>query len=61
MKIQDIKKKAKKLGIKSSRMNKTDLIKVIQRAEGNPECFGNDMTNCDQLQCCWRDDCFKKK
>ncbi|MDO9289761.1 MAG: hypothetical protein Q7T83_13340 [Thermodesulfovibrionales bacterium] len=35
MKLQEIKGIAKKMGIKAGSMKKTELIRVIQRAEGN--------------------------
>jgi hypothetical protein len=59
MKAEEIKEKAKELGIKVSRMKKDDLIKAIQKAEGNYECFGTAIDDCDQLNCCWKDDCLK--
>ncbi len=63
MKIDEIKKKAKKIGIKTEKMNKinkTELVRAIQRAEGNFDCFRAGKENCDQFGCCWREDCFKK-
>lgn len=59
MKIQNIKKKAKSLGINAGKMKKTDLIRAIQRAEGNFDCFGSATDYCDQLNCAWRGDCLK--
>lgn len=60
MKIKDIKKKAKSLGIKAGNTSKTDLVRAIQRTEGNFDCFGTAADYCDQLGCAWRDDCLKK-
>lgn len=60
MKINEVKKKAKKIGINPGKMNKTDLIKSIQRAEGNFDCFGTATEYCDQLGCAWRNDCLKQ-
>ena len=59
MNMQEIRVLAKNFGIKSSRMSKVSLVKTIQLAEGNFGCFAS-ATNgeCDQQQCCWRDDCF---
>lgn len=58
MDFNDIKKKAKKLGVKSVAVKKDVLIRSIQKAEGNIECFGIGKTSCDQLKCCWRIDCL---
>jgi hypothetical protein len=59
MRISEIEKKAKKVGIKDSwKLSKTDLIKTIQRNEGNFDCFGTAANYCDQFVCCWRDDCL---
>lgn len=56
----DIKRKAKEMGINAGRMKKAELIKAIQNKEGNNPCFGNEnRMNCDQVNCCWRDDCLK--
>lgn len=61
MKMPDIKKKAKTLGINSTKMKKTDLILSIQRAEGNVACFGTGTPACPFLDCCWREDCIDGK
>jgi hypothetical protein len=61
MKIDDIKKKARKLGIKPGKIKKSELIKAIQRAEGNSDCFGTNPYSCNQFNCCWRDNCLKTK
>lgn len=59
MKTKDIAKKAKSLGIKAGKMGKTDLIRNIQKAEGNFDCFGTATDYCDQANCAWKDDCLK--
>jgi hypothetical protein len=60
MRLVDIEKKARGLGIKNTwQFSKTELIKKIQRAEGNFDCFGTSRKACDQLACCWRADCLK--
>jgi len=61
MKLSDIEKKAKNLGIKDTwKYSKKDLIRTIQRKEGNFDCFGKpDNGSCNQLACCWRNDCLK--
>lgn len=58
MKMADVRKKAKALGIKTSRKSKGDVIREIQAAEGNIVCFGKAGDHCDQHNCCWRDDCL---
>ena len=59
MKIQEIRTIAKARGIKSAKLSKAELIKTIQRAEGNFPCFGTDVDGrCDQFGCAWREDCI---
>ena len=58
MKVNDIREIAKNRGIKSAKMNKTDLIRTIQADEGNPACFMTGYKNeCGQMCCLWREDC----
>jgi hypothetical protein len=60
MKIQEIREKAKALGLKITfGLSKTELIRRVQKAEGNFDCFGTAKDYCDQFQCCFRDDCFR--
>jgi hypothetical protein len=60
MRLSEIEKKARSVGVKDTwRFSKKDLIKTIQRKEGNFDCFGNAMNYCDQMACCWRLDCVK--
>ncbi|MBU0700392.1 SAP domain-containing protein [bacterium] len=60
MKLNEIKNKAKGLEITPGKMKKENLIREIQREEGNFECFGMAVNNeCDQEVCCWREDCLK--
>lgn len=58
MKMQEIRAKAKALGINSFGKKKAQLIREIQRAEGNFDCFGTAQGYCDQLQCCFRSLCL---
>jgi len=37
------------------------LIRSIQRAEGNPDCFLKGNSECDQLNCAWRAYCLGKE
>jgi hypothetical protein len=58
MNMQDIRKKAKEMGINANKMNKTDLIRAIQRTEANIDCFATDrVEECGELGCLWRTDC----
>ncbi len=60
MKMQDIRKIAKQNGLKTSKLNKTLLVRKIQSTEGNFDCFASASNDyCDQTACIWQDDCFK--
>ena len=37
----------------------TTLIRSIQRAEGNTDCFQKGMIDCDQVDCKWRPFCLE--
>jgi len=50
--------KAKKLGIKTRKLKKAELIRLIQTEEGNHACFQLSEGACDQEDCCWRKDCL---
>ena len=58
MKIQDIQKIAKKKGVNPGKMNQTDLIRAIQKVEGNNPCYATaSVQTCGQMNCQWRTDC----
>ena len=60
MNLKDIKGIAQKHGVKAGKMKKEEIIRAIQRAEGNFDCFGTDVSsNCLQSDCLWREDCLK--
>jgi len=59
MKLSEIKKKAAGLGINSKKLKKVELIHAIQTSEGYVACYGTNQGDCDQLNCCFRDDCGK--
>ena len=61
MTLAEIKTKAKSLGVKPGKMKKVELIHAIQLAEGNFDCFGKAGGSCDQMDCCFRDDCLSLK
>lgn len=59
MKIEKIRAIAKKMHVESKGLNKTLLIRAIQKSEGNTECFGTGKTNkCPQKDCLWMEDCL---
>jgi hypothetical protein len=60
MKFQDIRKIAKKMGFSVGRLNKMELIRAIQKTEGNDDCFATPyVRECNQMNCLWREDCLK--
>ena len=59
MDIKQVRKKAKVLNVKTGKKTKADIIKEIQRVEGNFDCFGSSNGFCDQLKCAWRKDCVR--
>ncbi len=61
MEMKQIRKIAKKHGIKTEKMNKEDIIRAIQRAEGNFDCFGSALAGeCSESECLWRKDCLAR-
>ena len=58
MTVKQLRAMAKELGVKTSNLRKPELIKSIQRAEGNFDCFGTAIEYCDQLDCLFRNDCI---
>lgn len=58
MKMDEIKEIAKKHDIKAGKMKKSDLVRAIQQAEGNPACFDTGQAECcGQQACLWKEDC----
>ena len=55
-----IKKLARKHGISTIRKTYPELIREIQRSEGNFDCFGSAQDYCDQPECLFRDICLHK-
>ncbi|GMR08891.1 MAG: SAP domain-containing protein [Gammaproteobacteria bacterium] len=59
MQVQAVRELARDRGIKPGKLNKLNLIRVIQVSEGNFDCFATAKSGyCDQQDCLWRDDCF---
>ena len=58
MKLDEIREIAKQHQIKTVRMKKAELIRAIQQAEGNEQCFDSGKAaTCGQEMCLWREDC----
>ena len=58
MKVQEIRNIAQDLEISAGKMKKSEIIRAIQRKEGNNVCFdtGNS-PQCGQDKCLWMEDC----
>ncbi len=51
---------ARSMGISNaSKLKNAELIRSIQAKEGNYTCFGTGKVDCDQHECCWRENCVK--
>lgn len=63
MLIKEIRDIAKQHGITPGTLSKGDLIRSIQRNEGNFDCFESASTSgeCSEMMCVWRNDCLGKK
>ena len=60
MRLSEIEKRARSLGMKDTwKYSKKELIKKIQKTEGNFDCFGTAINFCDQNVCLWRIDCLR--
>lgn len=58
MNMSEIRTIAEKRKIKAGKMKKTDLIRTIQKTEGNNDCYATAyVRECNQLACLWRKDC----
>ena len=58
MQLLEVRKIAWRLNIRDHGMRKTDLIRSIQRAENNMDCYGTERVKCCQEKAClWRKDC----
>ena len=59
MHMQSIRSIAKEFGLKTGKQTKVELVRNIQQAEGNFDCFATATAGtCDQQDCMWREDCF---
>lgn len=58
MKLDQIREIAKQHDIKAGKLKKAELVRAIQRAEMNNDCFGTGQSaSCGQAACLWREDC----
>ncbi len=61
MQLSEVRRIASKHGIKTGKMKKEEVIRAIQRSEGNFDCFGSAYSGeCSQEECLWRKDCLRK-
>jgi len=58
MTVKELQKMAKQMGIKTKGLRKAEMIKEIQKTEGNFDCFGTATDYCDQMGCLFREDCL---
>lgn len=59
MEIQEIRRIAGQYGIDTRGMEKAELVRAIQRAEGVTDCFGSaGDAECEEESCLWREECF---
>lgn len=61
MKMQDVRAMAKSLRINSFGKTKSELIREIQRKEGNFDCYGTAVNSCDQEDCCFYSACLAEQ
>ncbi|MDD5286190.1 MAG: SAP domain-containing protein [Desulfuromonadaceae bacterium] len=58
MKLEEIKSIAQRHSIKVSKLKKSELVRAIQMAEGNEQCFeAGKSATCGQNGCSWREIC----
>ncbi len=59
MNMQEIRQIARSRGLKAGKKTKINLVRSIQNAEGNFDCFATAIGGiCDQETCLWRQDCL---
>lgn len=58
----EIRERGQQIGVPlTARMRKGEMIRAIQRAEGNQDCFGSPWRfDCPWTECCWKDDCHAR-
>jgi len=62
MNVSEVRQRSQVMGMTGlGRMRKGDMIRAIQLAEGNTDCFGAPWRfDCQLFECCWRRDCLTK-
>jgi len=59
MHLQTIRKIAKQHGLETKSLGKVELVRGIQKGEGNFDCFAKAYEGyCDRNDCLWREDCL---
>jgi hypothetical protein len=58
MTVKELRAIAQGMGIRTNNLRKAELIRTIQLAEGNFDCFGRADGYCDQPNCLFRKDCL---
>ena len=56
--MKEVQEMARRMGVKPRGKTKPVLIREIQRAEGNFDCFGSAVDYCDQSMCSFYEDCL---
>ena len=60
MNVKEIQKIARSMKLKPGKLNKTNLIRLIQTEESNDVCYATALSaTCGQDTCLWRADCLK--
>jgi len=60
MKLKQVSAIAKTQSIHPGKLSKTELVKTIQKSEGNFDCYATAYGGaCDQAGCSWREDCYE--
>jgi hypothetical protein len=57
MTVDEVKSRAKALGLEPDRFEVKELIHLIQVKEGTSPCFGLHGQWCTEERCCWWDRC----
>lgn len=58
MNMKEIRELALQKGLRPGRRKKNELIRAIQKIEGNIPCYMSNLVNhCGQNDCSWRQDC----
>ncbi len=58
MNMTQVKAIARERGVKPGKLKKAELIRAVQRAEENPQCFNTAFAQeCGEEDCLWRVDC----